>query len=87
MAIGPRTQLEPHEILAPFGAGGMGEVYRTRDTRLNRDIAVKVLPSSFAPDQAGVPEINGIHITPDARSFAYSFRQELSQLYLVEGLR
>jgi len=51
MAIPPRTQLGPYEILSPLGAGGMGEVYRARDTRLNRDVAIKVLPSSFAPDQ------------------------------------
>ncbi|HKF44384.1 MAG TPA: protein kinase [Thermoanaerobaculia bacterium] len=40
----------PYEILAPLGAGGMGEVYRARDTRLNRDVAIKALPAEFASD-------------------------------------
>jgi len=44
------TKLGPYEILAPLGAGGMGEVYRARDTKLNRDVAIKVLPDLFAND-------------------------------------
>jgi serine/threonine protein kinase len=43
-------RLGPYEILAPIGAGGMGEVYRARDTKLDRDVAVKVLPSAVAHD-------------------------------------
>jgi serine/threonine protein kinase len=42
--------LGPYEILAQIGAGGMGEVYRARDTKLKRDIALKVLPEAFAGD-------------------------------------
>jgi len=53
MALSPRTRLGPYQIVAPIGAGGMGDVYRARDTRLGRDIAVKVLPDDVAssPDR------------------------------------
>jgi len=50
MALAPGTHLGPYEIIAPLGAGGMGEVYRARDTRLERTVAIKVLPQAFAKD-------------------------------------
>src|SRR5256712_4572563 len=50
MALSPGTRLGPYEILAPIGAGGMGEVYRARDTKLSRDVALKILPEVFASD-------------------------------------
>jgi Tol biopolymer transport system component len=50
MAIAAGTRFGPYEILAPLGAGGMGEVYRARDTRIGREVAVKVLPTGFATD-------------------------------------
>ena len=50
MALTAGTRLGPYEILAPIGAGGMGEVYRAKDTKLKREVALKVLPDSFARD-------------------------------------
>ena len=50
MALTSGTKLGPYEIQSPLGAGGMGEVYRARDTRLDRIVAIKVLPSSFSAD-------------------------------------
>ena len=50
MALSPGTRLGSYEILAPLGAGGMGQVYRARDTKLDRDVAVKVLPEAVAAD-------------------------------------
>src|SRR5712692_9660065 len=50
MPLSRGSRLGPYEILSPLGAGGMGEVYRARDARLDRDVAVKVLPSHLAED-------------------------------------
>src|ERR1017187_6189527 len=50
MALANGTRLGPYEIVAPLGAGGMGEVYRARDMRLDRTVAIKILPSHFADD-------------------------------------
>src|SRR6202049_240966 len=51
MPLTSGTKLGPYEIQSPLGAGGMGEVYRARDTRLGRDVAIKVLPAAFSRDQ------------------------------------
>ena len=48
MALAPGTRLGPYEIVSALGAGGMGEVYRANDTRLNREVAVKVLPEHLS---------------------------------------
>jgi serine/threonine protein kinase len=50
MTLAPGARIGPYEILSSIGAGGMGEVYRARDTRLDRNVAIKILPSVFARD-------------------------------------
>ena len=50
MTLSAGSRLGPYEIVAPLGAGGMGEVYRARDPRLGRDVAIKALPAAFAQD-------------------------------------
>ena len=51
MSLAPGSRVGPYEIVAPLGAGGMGEVYRGRDTRLGRDVAIKILPAGFAMNE------------------------------------
>ncbi len=50
MPLEPGTTLGPYEVLAAIGAGGMGEVYKARDTKLDRDVALKILPDAFVND-------------------------------------
>jgi len=50
MSLATGTRLGPYEIVSALGAGGMGEVYRARDAKLNRDVALKILPKAFASD-------------------------------------
>jgi serine/threonine protein kinase len=57
MSLEPGTRFGPYEIITAIGAGGMGEVYRARDTKLGRDVAIKVLPESFATDASRVAQL------------------------------
>jgi len=69
MALASGTRLGPYEIISPIGAGGMGEVYRARDTRLERTVAIKVLPASheklkqrFEQEARAISSLNHPHI-------------------------
>ena len=79
MALSAGTRLGSYEILALIGAGGMGEVYRARDTRLNRDVALKVLPAVFAGDPDRMARF-----TREAQVLASLNHPNIAQIYGVE---
>jgi len=95
MALAPGTRLGPYEILALIGAGGMGEVYRARDTKLARDVALKVLPDVFAlnPERLArfrreahvLASLNDPHIA-SIYGFEESHGTSALVLELVEGM-
>ena len=57
MALSAGQKIGPYEVVGQIGAGGMGEVYRARDARLGRDVAIKVLPSSLSSDPGRLQSI------------------------------
>jgi eukaryotic-like serine/threonine-protein kinase len=79
MALASGTRLGPYQIAAPIGAGGMGEVYRARDTRLGREVAIKVLPSDVAssPDRLA-------RFEREARTVAALNHPNIVTIYSVE---
>ena len=79
MALSPRTRLGPYEIVAPLGAGGMGEVYRARDTKLDRDVAVKILPELFASDPERLARFER-----EAKALAALNHPHIAQIYGFE---
>src|ERR671911_2368553 len=80
MALAIGARLGPYEIVAPLGAGGMGEVYRARDTKLNRDVAIKILPATFAADPDRVARFER-----EARTLAALSHPNIAQIYGLEG--
>ncbi len=81
MALAPGTKLGPYEIAAPLGAGGMGEVYRARDTRLGREVAVKVLPPSLAGDMERLARFDR-----EARLLAAMSHSGIAAIYGLEDV-
>ncbi len=101
MSLVPGSSLGPYDILAPLGAGGMGEVYRARDTRLQRDVAIKILPPSLAADPSSLmrferearavaalshPNILAIHDAGQLNGVAYAVTELLEGRNLREVL-
>ncbi len=79
MALTPGTRLGPYEIVAGLGAGGMGEVFHARDTKLNRDVAIKVLPDVFASDTERLARFNR-----EAQTLAALNHPHIAQIYGLE---
>src|SRR6478672_8579432 len=80
MSLQPGARIGPYEVVAAIGAGGMGEVYRARDTRLQRDVAVKILPDAFARDPERLARFER-----EARTLAALNHSNIAHVYGVEG--
>ncbi|MGC2719259.1 MAG: serine/threonine-protein kinase, partial [Candidatus Acidiferrales bacterium] len=79
MALTPGTKLGPYEIVSLVGAGGMGEVYRARDSRLGRDVAIKILPASLTNEAARLKRFE-----QEARSVAALNHPNILTIYEIE---
>src|SRR5215472_10441685 len=79
MPLAAGSKLGPYEILAPIGAGGMGEVYRARDPKLGRNVAIKILPAAFAEDPGRMARFER-----EARVLASLNHPNIAQIYGVE---
>ena len=80
MPLTPGTRLGMYEVLAAIGAGGMGEVYRARDTKLNRDVAIKVLPELVRTDAERLARFKR-----EAQTLAALNHPNIAQIYGLEG--
>ncbi len=80
MPLTTGTRLGPYEILGALGAGGMGEVYRARDTRLDRDVALKILPDIFGGDADRL-----MRFEREAKTLASLNHPHIAQIHGVEG--
>jgi len=80
MPLTSGTRLGPYEVIAPLGQGGMGEVYRARDTKLGRDVALKILPESFAGDADRL-----MRFEREARTLASLNHPNIAAIYGIEG--
>jgi serine/threonine protein kinase len=81
MALQPGTRLGLYEIVGPLGAGGMGEVYRAKDTKLGRDVALKVLPELFARDPDRLARFER-----EAQLLASLNHPNIAAIYGIEGV-
>ena len=81
MSLIPGTRLGPYEITGAIGAGGMGEVFRARDTKLNRDVAIKVLPAAFADDPERLARF-----TREAQTLASLNHPNIATIHGIEEL-
>ena len=81
MTLLPGGRLGPFEITGAIGAGGMGEVFRARDTRLNRDVAIKVLPAAFADDPERLARF-----TREAQTLASLNHPNIAAIYGIEEI-
>src|SRR5216117_2181685 len=79
VTLQPGTRLGPYEILAALGAGGMGEVYRARDTKLDREVAIKILPELFATDPERLARFER-----EAKTLASLNHPNIAQIYGFE---
>src|SRR5262245_28427656 len=79
MALASGTRLGPYEITVQIGAGGMGEVYRARDARLDRDVAIKILPAAVATDPERIARFER-----EAKTLAALNHQNIAHLYGLE---